>query len=51
VLDNVEIVGNKEVRQAKFLLQILKQIDDLGLDRDVKSRDRLIADDEFGVQT
>ena len=31
-------------------LQVLQQVDDLRLDRDVQRRDRLVADDEVRVQ-
>jgi hypothetical protein len=31
------------------LLQVLQQVDDLRLDRDVERRDRLVADDELGL--
>ena len=36
VLDHRKIVGDKEVCQAEFLLQILQQVDDLALDGDVE---------------
>jgi hypothetical protein len=31
-------------------LQILEQVDDLGLNRDIQRRDRLIADDEVWIR-
>src|SRR5439155_23277839 len=49
VFDHREIMGDKEISQPEFLLQILQQIDDLGLDRHVQRRHRLIADDQLGL--
>ena len=49
VPDDREIVGDEQVRHAHLGLQVLKQVDDLSLDRDVKRGDRLIADDECGT--
>jgi len=43
------LVGDEEQREAKLLLQILQQVDDLRLNRDVERRDRLVADDQFGL--
>lgn len=33
VLDHAQIMGDKEVGQLVFLLEVLKQVDHLGLDR------------------
>ena len=41
---------DEQVRQAELLLQIAQQIDDLRLNRDVQRRDRLVTEDEVGVQ-
>src|SRR5260370_2274707 len=49
VLDDREIVADEEQRDAELLLQVLQQVDDLRLDRDVERRDRFVADDEFGL--
>ena len=46
---HLETVGDEQVRQAEPLLQILEQVHDLGLDTDVEGRDRLVADDQFGL--
>ena len=43
-----EVVCDEEVGQPELLLEILEQVDDLRLNRDVECRDRLVADDEFG---
>ena len=49
VLDDRQIVGDEEIGEAELLLQVLQQIDDLGLDRHVERRDRLVADDQLGL--
>ncbi len=41
-----EVVGDEEVSEAAFPLEILEEIDDLGLDADVEGADGLVADDE-----
>src|SRR3981081_1238285 len=41
-------MGNEEIGEPELLLQILQEIDDLGLDRYIQCRHRLIADNEFG---
>src|SRR5712691_8230261 len=45
-----EIVSDEQVGEAEALAQILKQIDDLRLDRDVEGGYGLVADDEFGIE-
>ena len=44
-----EVVGDEEVGQVELLLELVKHVDDLGLDRDVQGGDGLVADDEVGV--
>ena len=39
-----EIMGDEKVGTAALLLKVLQEIDDLGLNRDIQSGDRLIAD-------
>src|SRR4029077_2763923 len=46
VLDDREVLTNEDLGKAVFLLQVLKQIDDLRLDRHVERGYRLVADDE-----
>ena len=36
VLDDVEVVRNEEERQSELLLQVVQQVDDLGLDGNVQ---------------
>jgi hypothetical protein len=49
ILDNAQIVRDKDHRQGEIALQLLKQIEHLGLNGDIKGRDRLIGDDELGI--
>ncbi len=46
--DDREIVRDVEVRERVVALQVLQEIDDLRLHRDVERGHRLIADDEVG---
>src|SRR3984893_13486377 len=45
-----KIVGDEQIGEVEALSQILKQVDDLRLDRDVEGRHGLIADDELGIE-
>src|SRR5258705_964 len=49
VLDNSQIVADEQQREAELALQILQQVDDLRLDRNVERRDRLVANNQFGL--
>ena len=40
-------MGDKQVSQAKPLLKLLQELHNLRLNRDVESRQRLVADDKF----
>src|SRR6266496_1268350 len=46
VANRREVVGHEQIRQAEAGLELLEQVDDLRLNRDVQGRDRLVADDE-----
>ena len=46
VLDDRQVVRDEQVRKAKLLLQILKEIDNLPLHADVECANRLITDDK-----
>ncbi len=48
VLDDREIVADEQQREAELALQILQQIDDLRLDRNVERGNRLVAHDQLG---
>src|SRR5215203_2295706 len=50
VLDHGEVVGYEDVGEVERLLEVLQQVDDLRLDRDVKRRDGLVADDQARVE-
>ena len=49
VADDVEVVGDEDVGEAELALQVLEQVEDLRLHRDVERRDRLVADDQLRV--
>ena len=50
VLHHGQIVADEQVRQVVLLLDLLEQVDDLGLNGHVQRGHRLIADDEFRIQ-
>src|SRR5262249_7344991 len=45
-----QIVRDEQISEAEALAQVLEQVDDLRLDRDVEGGYGLIADDEFGIE-
>src|SRR5829696_1289732 len=47
VFDDGEVMGDEKVGQTPVSLELPHQVDDLGLDRNIQSRDRLVCDDEF----
>src|SRR5713226_1461506 len=47
VLHHGEIVGDEKVSQPALLLEVLQQIDDLRLHRDIERADRLVTDDQL----
>ena len=49
VLDHGQVVGDEQDGQAHFLLQVVQQVDDLGLNGHVQSRHRLVRDDQLGL--
>ena len=46
MLHHAQVVRDEEQREAEALLQIVEQVQDLRLDRDVERRDGLVGDDE-----
>ena len=50
VLHHGQIVGDEQVGQLVLLLELLEQVDDLGLDGHVQGGHRLVADHKLGVQ-
>src|SRR5579884_1161654 len=49
VAHDAQVVGDEQVRQLQLVLELFQQVDDLGLDRDVQGRDRLVGHDKGGV--
>ena len=49
VADDVEVVRDEDVGEPEVALQVLEQVEDLRLHRDVERRDRLVADDQLRV--
>ena len=49
VADDGEVVGDEHERQVEPLLEVDEQVDDLRLDRDVERRDRLVGEDDVGL--
>ena len=45
-----QIVGNEQVGQAQIAPQVHQQVQDLRLNRDIKRRDRLVQDQQGGVE-
>ena len=43
-------MGDEEIRQLILLLQILQEVDDLGLNGHIQSGYRLVADNQLGLQ-
>ena len=50
VADDREVVGDEQIRQPQFPLELLQQVDDLRPDRHVERADRLVGDDHRGVE-
>ncbi len=49
VPDNKQVMGNEKIGETELVLKLVKHIYDLRLDRNVKRRNGLIADDEIGI--
>ena len=47
VAHHAQVVRDEQVGQPELLLQLREQVDDLGLDRDIQRRDRLVGRDEL----
>ena len=50
VLDDTHVVSDEDVRQPELALELLQQVQDLGLDRHVQGRHGLVTDDEVGLE-
>ena len=44
---HAQVMGDKQIRQPKLLLQLFEQVDNLGLDGDIQGRDGLITNDQI----
>ncbi len=49
-LDNRHVVRDEEVREAELRLQVEQEVDDLRLNGHVQGGDRLVGDDDSGIQ-
>jgi hypothetical protein len=45
LLDDTQVVGDEQVRQAELALDLFKKVEDLRLHADVEGRGRLVAGD------
>ena len=48
--DHSEVVGDQDHRQAPLLVEVLNQLHDLRLDRDVEGGGRLVGDQDPGLE-
>ena len=48
LVDDVEIVRNKEIAQIQLFPKVAKKLEDLGLDRYVQGRNGFVRDDKAG---
>ena len=47
--DDAEIVGDEDVGEPHLFLQLLQEVEDLGLHRDIEGGDRFVGDDKVGL--
>ncbi len=50
VADDGEVVGDEQVREAELGAELVEEVDDAGLDRHVEGGDRLVEDDQLGLE-
>ena len=48
--DGGEVVGDEQVGEPEVVLELVEEVEDAGLDGDVEGADRLVEDDEVGLQ-
>src|SRR6266545_4102321 len=48
--DHREVVRDEEIGEVELPLEVLQEVEDLRLDRDVESRHGLVADDQPGIE-
>jgi hypothetical protein len=46
-LDDAQVMDDEQIGEMKLLMELLQEVDDLGLDGDVQGGDRFISDDEL----
>ena len=51
IVDHREVMRDEQVGQPEVVLQCLEQIENLRLDRDVKRRGRLVANDQLRLDS
>ena len=49
VLDHAQVVRDEQISEFQLLLQVLQQVDDLRLDRNVERRHRLVENQETRI--
>jgi hypothetical protein len=49
VLHHGEVVGHEQHGEVQPALEVAQQVEDLRLDRDVEGRDRLVGDEQAGL--
>src|SRR5690606_6750665 len=47
MIDHTEVMADEQIGQVEALAQVHEEIDDLGLDGDVESRDAFVADEKL----
>lgn len=50
VVHHAEVVGDEEVGVVVLLLEVVEEVEHLGLHADVEGGDALVADDQLGLQ-
>ena len=50
VLYDGQVVGDKQIRGTELVLQFLEQVQNLGLNGNIQSGNRLVADNQLGLQ-
>ena len=48
--DDGEIMRDEQAREAELALDVLEEVDDLRLDRDIEGRHRLVEDEHLGLE-
>ena len=48
--DHRQVVGDEEVAESEFALQVFEQVHHAGLDADVQRRDRLVEHEQLRIE-